>query len=81
MVTAAKTKDKPEKIKDKFKKHNDKHYKKRIFNMPEYQKCPVCKKKGRKYRRTLGGAYYLCPEHGGFFVNQKEGKIKEKEII
>lgn len=62
------------KIKDRLKKHNEKHYKDKIFTMPEYEKCPIkgCNRKSRKYRRTLGGADYRCPEHGSFFVKKKK---------
>jgi hypothetical protein len=37
-------------------------------NMPKRQPCPVCKKPSKRGSKTLGGANYICPKHGPFFV-------------
>ena len=39
-------------------------------NMPKRQPCPAvrCGKNCKRGNKTMGGAYYICPNHGDFFV-------------
>ena len=37
-------------------------------NMPRRQPCSSCHKSAKRTRKTEGGAYYKCGEHGEFFV-------------
>ena len=46
----------------------------RYPNMPRYQPCPLCNKSCGGRNKTLGGADYVFPLHGKFFV-KKGGKI------
>jgi hypothetical protein len=36
-------------------------------NMPRYQFC-TCGQRGKRTRKTMGGAYYRCRIHGEFFI-------------
>ncbi len=37
-------------------------------DMPKHQPCPRCQKQSKRESKTLGGANYVCPSHGKFFV-------------
>jgi len=37
-------------------------------DMPNHQPCPQCQKRSKRESKTLGGANYLCPKHGIFFM-------------
>jgi len=37
-------------------------------DMPKDQPCPRCGKNSKRDRKTFGGASYLCPNQGVFFV-------------
>lgn len=39
-------------------------------NMPKRQPCPVCGSWVKRDRKTVGGAYYVCPNDGEFFVRR-----------
>jgi len=46
-----------------MKRHRDE-----FPDMPKYQPCPRCGKNSKRDNKTMGGANYLCPNHGVFFV-------------
>ena len=39
-------------------------------DMPKHQLCPQCQKWSKRESKTLGGANYVCPTHGKFFVRR-----------
>jgi predicted RNA-binding Zn-ribbon protein involved in translation (DUF1610 family) len=40
-------------------------------NMPKHQPCPACGSwAAKRDSKTVGGANYICPNHGSFFVRR-----------
>jgi len=37
-------------------------------NMPKYQPCPKCSRGCKRLGKAMGGADYICPTHGKFFI-------------